>query len=94
MKRLIFEFLNTKYKGIVIYHQRLILDNRTVERFITDSYEGIMDFTYYHNGKEVRNRVNRFIVGQVKDYFDIHIIDIESYVLEWCRDKSVETIEM
>jgi hypothetical protein len=26
----------------------------------------------------------------VRAYFDIHDIDIEMYVLEWCRDKAID----
>ena len=94
MKRLIWEFLNTKYKDIVIYHQRFSLINRVTEKFVTDSYESIMELTYFSSGKDVRTHVNNFLKGDIKRYFDIHDFDIEIYVLEWCRDKSTKVVEM
>ena len=94
MKRLVWEFLNTKYEGIVIYHQMFDLSDGLMENFITDRGNGIMKFTRFHSGKETRTRVNSFLRGDIKKYFDIHDIDIEMYVLEWCRDKSIKTIEI
>lgn len=94
MKSLVWQFLNTKYDGIVIYHQMFDLSDKLVESFMTDRGNGIIKFTRFHNGKEVRTRVNSFLRGDVKNYFDIHDIDIEMYVLEWCRAMSIRTIEM
>jgi hypothetical protein len=53
---------------------------------------GIMKYTYYFSGKEVRTRVNSFVRNDIKSYFDLD--DIEIYVLDWCRDKSIEDVEM
>ena len=94
MRKLVWQFLNTKYEGIVIYHQLFNLSDKLVESFITDRGNGIIKFTRFHSGKEVRTRVNSFLRGDIKNYFDIDYIDIEMYVLEWCRDKSIKTIEM
>lgn len=94
MRRIIYEFLNTKYKGVLITHQRFDLSDKLVESFITDKGNGIIQFVRYHSGKDVRTRVNSFLRGDIKKYFDIHDIDIEIYVLEWCRYKSVKTVEM
>ena len=94
MKRLVWEFLNTKYKGVVIYHQMFDLSDGLMESFITDRGNGIIKYTRFHSGKEVRTRVNSFLRGDIRNYFDIDYIDIEMYVLEWCRDKSIMTIEM
>jgi hypothetical protein len=94
MRKLVWEFLNSKYRNSVIYHQRFELHDRTAEKFITDDYESIMEFTRYHHGKDVRTRVNSFIRAHIKKYFDIDYFDIEVYVLDWCRNKSVKTIEM
>ena len=94
MKRLVWEFLNTKYNGVLIYRQMFDLSDKLVERFITDRGNNIIEFVRFHSGKDVRTRVNNFLKGDIKKYFDIHEIDIEMYVLEWCRDKSIETIEM
>ena len=93
MKKLIWEFLNKKYGGMVIYHQKFNLHDRTSEKFFTDSDESIMEYSYYHNGGDVWSRVNSFLKGDIGNYFDIHDIDIEMYVLEWCRDKSVDAID-
>jgi hypothetical protein len=90
MKRLVWEFLNTKYNGLIIYHQVLNLSDKLTDKFITDKGNGIIEFSRYHHGKEIRTRVNNFIKRDIKTYFDIHDIDIEMYVLEWCRDKSIK----
>ena len=94
MKRLVWEFLNTKYSGVMIYHQMFNLSDKLMEKFITDGGNGIIEFVRFHSGKDVRTRVNNFLKGDIKRYFDIHDFDIEIYVLEWCRDKSCKTIEM
>ena len=94
MRKMVWQFLNTKYEGIVIYHQMFDLSDKLVESFITDKGNGIIKFTRFHSGKEVRTRVNSFLRGDIKKYFDIHDIDIEMYVLEWCRDKSTKVVEM
>ena len=94
MRKLVWQFLNTKYEGIVIYYQLFNLSDKLVESFITDKGNSIIQFVRYHHGKDVRTRVNSFLKGDIKKYFDIHEIDIEMYVLEWCRSKSVESIEM
>ena len=94
MKSLVWEYLNAKYGGVVIYHQRFDLSDKLMENFITDKGNGVMQFSRFHHGKDVRTRVNSFLKGDIKKYFDIHEIDIEMYVLEWCRSKSVESIEM
>ena len=94
MRKLVWQFLNTKYEGIVIYHQLFNLSDKLVESFITDKGNRIIQFSRFHSGKETRTRVNSFLRTDIKNYFDIHEIDIEIYVLEWCRDKSVRTVEM
>ena len=94
MRKMVWQFLNTKYNGIVIYHQLFNLSDKLMEKFITDRGDGIMEFSRFHSGKDVRTRVNSFLREDIKKYFDIHDIDIEMYVLEWCRDKSTKTIEM
>ena len=94
MRKMVWQFLNTKYNGIVIYHQIFDLSDKLMEKFITDKGNGIIEFVRFHSGKDVRTRVNSFIREDIKKYFDIHDIDIEMYVLEWCRDKSSKVIEM
>ena len=94
MKRLVWEFLNTKYRNVVVYHQIFDLSDKLMEKFITDRGNGIIEFVRFHSGKDVRTRVNSFLREDIKKYFDIHDIDIEMYVLEWCRDKSSKVIEM
>jgi hypothetical protein len=94
MKRLVWQFLNTKFEGVLIYRRVWDLIDSRKEEFINDKGSGIIQFTYYYSGKEVRTRVNSFVKRDVRAYFDIHDIDIEMYVLEWCRDKAIETIEM
>ena len=94
MRKLVWQFLNTKYGGRIIYHQLFNLSDKLLEKFVSDKGEVIMQFSRFHSGKETRTRVNIFLKAVIKKYFDIHDIDIEMYVLEWCRDKSTKTIEM
>ena len=94
MKKLVWQFLNTKFKGILVYHQKFNLSDKLMEKFVTSRGNDIIEFSRFHSGKEVRTRVNSFLRGDIKNYFDIDYIDIEMYVLEWCRDKSIKTIEM
>jgi len=94
MKRLVWEFLNTKYNGVMIYHQLFNLSDKLLEKFITDKGDGIIEFVRYHHGKDVRTRVNNFLVGDIIRYFDIDRFDVEIYVLEWCRHKSSKVVEM
>ena len=94
MRKMVWQFLNTKYNGIMIYHQLFNLSDKLMEKFITDRGDGIMEFSRFHSGKDVRTRVNSFLREDIKKYFDIHDIDIEMYVLEWCRDKSTKIVEM
>jgi hypothetical protein len=96
MRRLVWEFLNSKFEGVVIYRRVWDLVDSCKEEFLNKNGIGIIQFTRYHSGKEVRVRVNSHVKRDIKSYFDIHEIDIEMYVLEWCRDKAidVETVEM
>ena len=94
MKKMVFEFLNVKFKDILVYHQVFNLSDGLMESFITDRGNGVIKFTRFHSGKETRTRVNSFLRGDIKNYFNIDYIDIEMYVLEWCRSKSIKTIEM
>jgi hypothetical protein len=94
MKRVIFEFLNARFKGVLVYHQRFSLSDKRTEKFITSRGNGIIEFSHFYSGKEIRTRVNSFLRSDIKNYFDIHEIDIEIYVLEWCYDKKHSTVEM
>jgi len=91
---MVWEFLNAKYDGIMIYHQLFNLSDKLMEKFITDRGNGIIEFSRFHSGKDVRTRVNSFLREDIKKYFDIHDFDIEIYVLEWCRNKSSKVVEM
>jgi hypothetical protein len=110
MKSLVWQFLNSKFEGIVIYRRLWDLADKRKEEFFTKHFElgnedlnmnmtpeikgaGIAQFTTFHNGKEVRYRVNSFLRRDIKSYFDIHEIDVDMYVLEWCRDKAIDTDE-
>jgi hypothetical protein len=94
MRKLVWQFLNTKYEGIVIYHQIFDLSDKLMEKFITDKGNAIIEFVRFHHSRDRRTRVNNFLRGDIKKYFDIHEIDIEMYVFEWCRDKSTKVVEM
>ena len=90
MKRLVWEFLNMKYNDIVIYRQVHFSTDKRMELFVTDRGNRLIEFSSFYSGKETRTRVNNFIRRDIRNLFDIHEIDIEMYVLEWCRDKSVD----
>ena len=90
MKSLVWQFLNTKYEGAVIYRGMWDLSDKLLEKFVSDKGEVIIQFSRFHSGKETRTRVNTFLKAVIKRFFNIHEIDIEMYVLEWCRDKSIE----
>ena len=94
MRKMVWQFLNTKYEGIVIYRQIFDLSDKLVERFITDRGNNIIEFVRFHSGKDVRTRVNNFLIGDIMRYFNIDRFDVEIYVLEWCRDKSIKVVEM
>ena len=94
MKSLVWQFLNTRYEGDVIYCGMFNLSDKLLEKFVSDKGEVIIQFSRFHSGKETRTRVNTFLKAVIKRFFNIHEIDIEMYVLEWCRDKSIETVEM
>jgi hypothetical protein len=53
-----------------------------------------MEITYFYSGKDVRTHVTPTIRRDIYNYFDINPLDVEGYILDWCRDKSIETIEM
>jgi len=36
MRKMVWQFLNTKYSGVVIYHQIFNLSDKLMEKFITD----------------------------------------------------------
>ena len=93
MKSLVWQFLNSKFEGIVIYRRLWDLADKRKEEFLSEKGIGIIGFETYHSGKEVRTRVNSFLRRDIKSYFDIHEIDVDMYVLEWCRDKAIDTDE-
>jgi hypothetical protein len=90
IKRLVFEFLNTKFKGVLIYRRVWDIGVSCKEEFLNEKGIGIIQFTRYHSGKEVRTRVNSFVKRDVKAYFDLHDMVIEMYVMEWCRNNSTD----
>ena len=94
MKKLIWEFLNTKYNGIVIYHQVYEFNNRRTEKFVSNSFESIIEFTYFYSGKDIRTHITPTIRRDIRNYFDINPLDVEGYILEWCRNKSSKVVEM
>ena len=94
MRRMVWQFLNTKFDGILVYKRVWYRIDSRIEEFVTEKGMGIMKYTYYFSGKEVRTRVNSFVKNDIKSYFDLDDIDIEIYVLDWCRDKSIEDVEM
>ena len=73
MRKLVWQFLNTKYEGKIIYHQLFNLSDKLLEKFVSDTGEVIMQFSRFHSGKETRTRVNIFLKATIKKYFDIQI---------------------
>jgi competence protein ComGF len=96
MRRLVWEFLNSKFEDKVIYRRVWDRADSVREEFLTEKGDGVIQFSRYRSLKEIRTRVNSHVKKDIKMLFDVHDFDIEIYVLEWCRDKAidVETIEM
>ena len=96
MRRLVWEFLNSKFEDKIIYRRVWDLADSVQEEFLTEKGDGVMLFTRFRSLKEIRTRVNSFLKKDIKSLFDVHEFDIEIYVLEWCRYKAidVETVEI
>ena len=62
MKSLVWQFLNTKYESVVIYHGIFDLSDKLMENFVSDKGEYIIQFSRFHSGKDVRTRVNNFLI--------------------------------
>jgi hypothetical protein len=90
MKRLVWEFLNSKFEDKVIYRRVWDRADSVREEFLTEKGDGVIQFSRYRSLKETRTRVNSFIRRDIRNLFDIHEIDIEIYVLDWCRSKAVD----
>lgn len=67
------------------------LNDKRVEKFMTDDFEDIADLVYHYRGNDRRTRVSSLVKRHIKQYMDIHDIVIEHYVLEWCYDKRSRT---
>ena len=93
MKRVVFEFLNLRFKDKFIWCQKHHLSDKTIEKFMTNDFEGIIDFTRFNHGKDIRTRVMSNLRGHIKNYIGIEYIDIDMYVLDWCKDK-VKTVDV
>jgi hypothetical protein len=90
MRRLVWEFLNSKFEDKIIYRRVWDLADSVQEEFLTEKGDGVMLFTRYRSLKEIRTRVNSFLKKDIKSLFDVHEFDIEIYVLEWCRYKAID----
>jgi competence protein ComGF len=90
MRRLVWEFLNSKFEDKVIYRRVWDLADSVKEEFLTEKGDGVIQFSRYHSLKEIRTRVNSLLKKDIKLLFDVHDFDIEIYVLEWCRDKAID----
>ena len=62
-----------------------------MELFVSDRGNPLIQFSAFYSGKETRTRVNSFIRKDIRNFFDIHDIDTEMYVLEWCRSRAVDS---
>jgi len=62
-------------------------DVRT-ERYYCKGAAPIMEFRKFHSDKTMRYKVNHHVKMDLRNYFDLHDMVIEMYVLEWCRDKT------
>jgi hypothetical protein len=89
-RRLVWEFLNSKFEDKIIYRRVWDLADSVQEEFLTEKGDGVMLFTRYRSLKEIRTRVNSFLKKDIKSLFDVHEFDIEIYVLEWCRYKAID----
>ena len=89
IKRLVFEFLTTKFTGVSLKRAVTVRYDETLETFVSSNGVRVMEFRQFHNGKQFRCRVNRFVMKDLRDYFDLHDMVIEMYVMEWCRNNSI-----
>jgi hypothetical protein len=69
-------------------------NNRRTEKFVSNSFESIIEFTYFYSGKDIRTHITPTIRRDIRNYFDINPLDVEGYILEWCRDKSIKTVNV
>jgi len=97
MVKLVWEFLNTRYRNVFVYHQLFYYGYASnlpsvTENFITDKGDVIISLLRIHYDKETR--VDFFLKEDIKRYFDIHDFEIEIYVLEWCRNKNTNVVEI
>jgi hypothetical protein len=90
MRRLVWEFLNSKFEDKIIYRRVWDLADSVQEEFLTEKGDGVIQFSRYRSLKEIRTRVNSLLKKDIKLLFDVHDFDIEIYVLEWCRDKAID----
>lgn len=94
IRKFIHEFLNTKFEDETVITKKFNLHDKTTEVFSTIDKGYIVELSRYHNGKDVRTRTNSWIKGDIRRFIDININshEIDTYVLEWCRSKSLKTI--
>ena len=90
MRRLVWEFLNSKFEDKVIYRRVWDRADSVREEFLTEKGDGVIQFSRYRSLKEIRTRVNSHVKKDIKMLFDVHDFDIEVYVLEWCRYKAID----
>jgi hypothetical protein len=82
MRRLVWEFLNSKFEDKIIYRRVWDLADSVQEEFLTEKGDGVMLFTRYRSLKEIRTRVNSFLKKDIKSLFDIHEIDRDYLINE------------
>jgi len=86
--------LDIKYDGLVVEREVHYLFDKRMENFLVRGEGGIMTYSHYHNGKEQRYRLNSFLRRDIRAYLDIDHDYVWMHVLDWCRKKTMETIEM
>ncbi len=94
MRKVIHTVLDITYEGLVIERETYNLVDKWMETFTVKGGGDIMTFSNYYNGKGVQYRVNSFLRRKISAYTDLNHDFIWTHVLDWCRRRTMETIEM
>ena len=88
MKKLVFKFLDIRFRGVNLGYDVYDMSDVRTEHYYRKGGAPIIEIKNFHNERGFRYRVNKVLYRDLKGYFDLHDLVIDSYVHEWCRDKT------
>lgn len=88
MKKMVFEFLNQKFRDVVLLRDVYDMSDARIERYYCKGAAPVMEFRKINSDKTMRYKVNHHVKNDLKNYFNLSYIVIDMYLLEWCRDKT------